>query len=45
MKTELTLKVLAVGGGHGVIIPKDVLEKMQVLKGDRINITVEKAVK
>ena len=38
---KLILKLTTVGNGAGVVIPKDVLEKLNLEKGQRIAIEIE----
>ncbi len=37
-----TLKITTVGNSSGVILPKDVLERLKVSKGDRLYLIEEK---
>jgi antitoxin component of MazEF toxin-antitoxin module len=39
---KLILKLITVGASTGVSIPKDVLEKLGIKKGERVKITIEK---
>ncbi len=38
---KLILKIVTVGNGVGVVIPKDVMEKLELEKGQRISIEIE----
>ena len=38
---KLILKIVTVGNGVGVVIPKDVMEKLELEKGQRIAIEIE----
>ena len=38
---KLTLKLVTVGASVGVVIPKDVMEKLELEKGQRISIEIE----
>ena len=38
---KLILKIVTVGNGVGVVIPKDVMEKLKLEKGQRISIEIE----
>ena len=38
---KLILKIVTVGNGVGVVIPKDVIEKLKLEKGQRISIEIE----
>lgn len=38
---KLILKIVTVGNGVGVVIPKDVMEKLKLEKGKRISIEIE----
>ena len=38
---KLTLKLVTVGASVGVVIPKDVMEKLNLEKGERISIEIE----
>ena len=39
----LTLKLTTVGSSIGVIIPKDVLEKLNLEKGERVTIEIKES--
>ena len=38
---KLILKIVTVGNGVGVVIPKDVMEKLELEKGQRISVEIE----
>ena len=38
---KLILKIVTVGNGVGIVIPKDVMEKLELEKGQRISIEIE----
>lgn len=38
---KLILKIVTIGNGVGVVIPKDVMEKLELEKGQRISIEIE----
>lgn len=38
---ELTLKLITVGASVGIAIPKDILEKLGLKKGERIEIEIK----
>ncbi len=40
---KLTLKLVTVGASIGVVIPKDVMEKLNLEKGERITIEIEES--
>ena len=40
---KLILKIVTVGNGVGVVIPKDVMEKLNLEKGERITIEIEES--
>ena len=40
-RMKLILKIVTVGNGVGVVIPKDVLAKLNLEKGQRISIEIE----
>lgn len=40
---KLTLKLVTVGASVGVVIPKDVMEKLNLEKGERITIEIEES--
>jgi len=40
-RMKLILKIVTVGNGVGVVIPKDVMEKLELEKGQRISIEIE----
>ena len=40
-RMKLILKIVTVGNGVGVVIPKDVLAKLNLEKGQRIAIEIE----
>ena len=40
---KLTLKLVTVGASVGVVIPKDIMEKLNLEKGERITIEIEES--
>ena len=40
---KLTLKLVTIGSSIGVVIPKDVIEKLNLEKGERITIEIEES--